>query len=455
MATKALPREAWGSRLTFILAATGSAVGLGNIWKFPYITGENGGGAFVLVYLVCILLAGIPIMIAEVFMGKRARISPVMAVEKLAKESGQSQRWRWLGIMGVVAGMLILSYYSVVAGWALAYFPKMASGAFVGIDDAGSSALFNEHLSSPWTLLGWHSLFIVMTMTIVISGVTRGLGRAVEYLMPILFVLLLILLGFSISQGEFVHAVQYLFAFDFSSLSMKSVLAALGHAFFTLSIGMGAIMAYGSYMPEDAPIAKTVLTVAALDTCVALIAGLAIFPIVFASPAIEPGEGPGLLFISLPIAFGSMPGGVFFGTLFFALVSIAAWTSSISLIEPAVSWAVDKRKATRLQAGIILGGFCWLLGIGSALSFNVFSDPWIFGQFNWFEFSDFLTANVMLPLGGILMAIFVGHMFGKSAVMESMDIEGWLFDAWRFVLRWITPDLIKIIFILGIINIFL
>ncbi|MEX2365973.1 MAG: sodium-dependent transporter, partial [Pseudohongiellaceae bacterium] len=185
------------------------------------------------------------------------------------------------------------------------------------------------------------------------------------------------------------------------------------------------------------------------------IAGLAIFPIVFASPAIEPGEGPGLLFVSLPIAFGSMPGGVFFGALFFGLISIAAWTSSISLIEPAVSWAVDMGKATRLQAGILLGGFCWLLGIGSVLSFNVFSEPWFFGQFNWFELSDFLTANVMLPLGGILMAIFVGHMFGRSAVMESMDIEGWLFDAWRFVLRWITPDLIKIIFILGIFNIFL
>jgi NSS family neurotransmitter:Na+ symporter len=455
MSTNALVRETWGSRLTFILAATGSAVGLGNIWKFPYITGENGGGAFVLVYLVCILLAGIPVMIAEVFMGKRARISPVMAVEKLAEESGQSPRWRWLGIMGVLAGMLILSYYSVVAGWALAYFPKMAAGAFVGIDDTGSSALFNQHLSSAWTLLGWHSLFIFVTMAIVISGVTRGLGKAVEYLMPILFVLLLILLGFSISQGEFSHAVSYLFAFDFDSLSMESVLTALGHAFFTLSIGMGAIMAYGSYMPEDTPIAKTVLTVGALDTCVALIAGLAIFPIVFASPAIEPGEGPGLLFISLPIAFGSMPGGVFFGTLFFALVCIAAWTSAISLIEPAVSWAVDKGKATRLQAGLVLGGFCWLLGIGSVLSFNVYENPWIFGKFNWFEFSDFLTANVMLPLGGILMAIFVGHMFEKSAVIESMDIEGWLFDAWRFVLRWITPDLIKIIFILGIINIFL
>ena len=455
MATNALPREAWTSRLTFILAATGSAVGLGNIWKFPYITGENGGGAFVLVYLACILLAGIPVMIAEVFMGKRTRTSPVLAVEKLAEESGQSSRWRWLGIMGVVAGMLILSYYSIVAGWALAYFPKMISGVFVGIDDAGSSALFSEHLSSPWRLLGWHSLFITMTMVVVISGVTRGLGKAVEYLMPILFVLLLILLGFSISQGEFSHAVNYLFAFDFSSLSMDSVLAALGHAFFTLSIGMGAIMAYGSYMPEDTPIAKTVLTVAALDTCVALIAGLAIFPIVFASPAIEPGEGAGLLFISLPIAFGSMPGGIFFGSLFFALVSVAAWTSSISLIEPAVSWAVDKGKASRLQAGVLLGGICWLLGIGSVLSFNVYSDPWIFGLFNWFEFSDFLTANVMLPLGGILMAIFVGHMFGKSAVLESMDIEGWLFDAWRFVLRWITPDLIKIIFILGIFNIFL
>jgi len=455
MATNALPREAWNSRLTFILAATGSAVGLGNIWKFPYIAGENGGGAFVLVYLVCILLAGIPVMIAEVFIGKRTRTSPVLAVEKLAAESGQSTRWRWIAIMGVIAGMVILSYYSIVAGWALAYFPKMISGAFVAIDDAGSSRLFNEHLSNPWHLLGWHSLFIFMTMVVVITGVTRGLGKAVEYLMPILFVLLLILLGFSISQGEFFHAVKYLFAFDFGSLTMDSVLAALGHAFFTLSIGMGAIMAYGSYMPEDTPIAKTVLTVAALDTCVALIAGLAIFPIVFASPAIEPGEGAGLLFISLPIAFGSMPGGIFFGAMFFALVSVAAWTSSISLIEPAVSWAVDKGKATRLKAGIILGGICWLLGVGSALSFNVYSEPWIFGLFNWFEFSDFMTSYVMLPLGGILMAIFVGHLFGKSALLESMDIEGWLFDAWRFVLRWITPDLIKIIFILGIINIFL
>ena len=243
-------RLAWSSRLTFILAATGSAVGLGNIWKFPYITGENGGGAFVLIYLLCILLAGIPVMIAEVYIGKRARISPALAVEKLAKQSGASTRWRLIGVMGVVAGFIILSYYSVIAGWALAYLPKMLTGAFAGIDGAGSTLIFDSMLASPWTLIGWHSLFMLMTIFVVIAGVAKGLGKAVEILMPILFVLLLILLGFSIAEGEFLQAVHYLFAFDFSQLSMESVLAALGHAFFTLSIAMGSIMAYGSYMSK-------------------------------------------------------------------------------------------------------------------------------------------------------------------------------------------------------------
>ncbi len=445
MSTRTVPRATWSNRLTFILAATGSAVGLGNIWKFPYITGENGGGAFVALYLICILLAGIPVMIAEVYMGKRARTSPVLAVQKLAAESGLSHHWRWLGAMGVVAGVVILSYYSVVAGWALAYLPKMLAGTFTGVDGAGSNAVFARHLARPDVLLGWHSFFMVMTMAVVITGVTRGLGKAVEILMPVLFVLLLILLSFSIVEGEFTQALEYLFFFDFSRLSMDSVLEALGHAFFTLSLGMGAIMAYGSYMPEHAPIARTVLVVAIMDTSVALVAGMAIFPIVFASPDIEPAQGAGLLFVSLPVAFGSMPAGIFFGTLFFALVSIAAWTSAISLIEPAVAWMVDTGRATRLQAGLLLGTLCWAIGVGSALSFNIWSDaPRVFGH-NWFELSDYVTANIMLPLGGVLMAVFVGHLSRKSELLSALDISGRVFSLWRSVLMWISPLLILVI----------
>ncbi|MBC6427921.1 MAG: sodium-dependent transporter [Cellvibrionales bacterium] len=451
------PRNAptWSSRLTFILAATGSAVGLGNIWKFPYITGENGGGAFVLVYLLCILLAGIPVMIAEVLLGKQGRSSPVFAVQRLALEAGRSRHWRWLGALGVVAGVLILSYYSVIAGWALAYLPKMLAGDFVGIAGDGSSAIFKSHLARPAVLLGWHSLFMVMTMAVVIAGVTRGLGRAVEFLMPVLFVLLLILLGFAIAEGEFMQAVRYLFSFDnAAALTGKSVLIALGHAFFTLSIGMGAIMAYGSYMPPAAPVARTVWVVAVMDTCVALVAGLAIFPIVFASPDLDPASGPGLLFVSLPVAFGGMPAGVLFGTLFFALVSVAAWTSSISLIEPAVAWLVDSGRARRWQAGVILGVLCWAIGVGSVLSFNDWQDWHLLGGFNWFELSDFLTANLMLPLGGILMAIFVGHLYSTQAVRKALDIEGWLYRLWHFVLRWVSPVLVAVVLVYGLIGVF-
>ncbi len=439
----------WSNRLTFILAATGSAIGLGNIWKFPYITGENGGGAFVIVYLVCILLVGIPVMVAEVFIGKRARTSPIKACASLARETGASKQWGWLGAMGVMAGFLILSYYSVVAGWALAYLPKMAAGEFININGAASNGIFESLLADPWTMISWHSLFMVMTMFVVISGVTKGLGKAVEILMPVLFVLLLVLLGFSIAEGEFLQAAKYLFALDFSRLGMESVLVALGHAFFTLSIAMGAIMAYGSYMPDNAPIAKTVFVVAAMDTCVALLAGLAIFPMVFASPAIEPGTGPGLLFVSLPIAFGSMPAGMLFGTLFFALISVAAWTSSISLIEPAVAWLTDTGRATRKQAGIILGFLCWAVGVGSALSFNLWSEFRFFGKFDWFEFSDFITANIMLPVGGILMSIFVAHLMSKSVVEAEMDLQGKAFKAWYLILKWLSPALVGAVFLTG------
>lgn len=432
-------RETWTSRWTFIMAATGSAVGLGNIWKFPYIAGENGGGAFVLVYLICILLIGIPVMIAEVLMGRWGRSSPVHSVYKLVKETDASKFWKVIGWMGVAAGVLILSYYSVIAGWAIHYLKLMMSGAIQGVDGEASGQIFNELLASSSSLTLYHSLFMLMTMFVVIAGVTKGLGRAVRLLMPILMVLLVILLFFSVRMGDFPAAVRYLFAVDFSSLSAPAILTALGHAFFTLSLGMGSMMVYGSYMPDQAPIGKTVLTVAGLDTLVALVAGLAIFPIVFASAAISPGEGPGLLFVSLPVAFGNMPGGMFFGILFFALVTIAAWSSSISLVEPAVSWLVETKKATRLQAGILFGLLCWLLGLGTVFSFNHWEDIKLLG-FNFFEFSDFITANLMLPLGGLLMAIFVGWVINRDKLKSYLEFgEVKAFNIWLAVLRYVAP----------------
>jgi NSS family neurotransmitter:Na+ symporter len=273
----------WSSKFAFILAATGSAVGLGNIWKFPYITGDNGGGAFVMVYLLCILVIGIPIMMAEVMLGRRGRQSPINTMTTLAREAGASPYWRWIGWMGVVAGFLILSYYSVIAGWALAYVFRAASGAFNGVGSEEVQRMFSRLVSDPERLLAWHTIFMLMTTLVVARGVRGGLEKAVRILMPALFLILVILVGYAMNTGHFEQGLNYLFTPDFSRLSTDGVLIAMGHAFFTLSLGMGAIMVYGSYLPEKASIAGTTLTIALLDTLVAVLAALAIFPIVFAN----------------------------------------------------------------------------------------------------------------------------------------------------------------------------
>jgi len=435
----------WSKRITFILAATGSAVGLGNIWKFPYIAGENGGGAFVLVYLLCIAIVGVPVMMAEVLLGRRGRSSPVNAMRRLTEESGVHGLWTGIGWMGAIAGLLILSYYSVIAGWALHFIVQSAGGVFTGADTAAVGQVFDDLLADPVTLLGWHTLFMVMTMVVVAKGVTRGLGRAVEILMPCLFLLLLIMVAYAVKLGNFAEGLSFLFKFDFSKLTGTSVLIAVGHAFFTLSLGMGAIMAYGAYMPDHAEVGKTVVTVAFLDTMVALIAGMAIFPLVFAN-GIEPGAGPGLMFVSLPLAFGQMPGGVFFGTLFFLLVSIAAWSSSISLIEPFVAWVVEKRNGSRFKASILLGAVTWLMGLLTVFSFNRMSEHKLFGL-TAFDFLDFLTANLMLPLGGLFIAIFVGWIMTKEIVRSELDAEKpKMFALWYWVLRYIAPIAVLVVF---------
>lgn len=424
----------WKSRWTFIFAATGSAVGLGNIWKFPYITGEYGGGAFVIAYLACILLIGIPVMIAEVMSGRAGRSDPATAMRNLATEAGATPWWGIIGGMGMIAGLMIMMFYSVVAGWALDYVAQSLTGNYHKASAGDIEANFANLLDSRPGQLGWHTVFTLLTAGVVAAGVTKGIGKAVDILMPMLFAFLLLLVGYSAVYGDFAAGLHFMFDTDFSRLNGEAILVAMGHAFFTLSLGMGAIMAYGAYFPGNASIGKTVITIAALDTIIALLAGMAMFPLVFAND-LTPGQGPGLMFVTLPIAFSNMSGGLFFGTLFFTLVSIAALSSSISLIEPGVAW-LEKRGIKRVVSTLGLAFVAWLGGVASIVDGDVFNAL------------DYITANILLPLGGLFIAIFVGWVLpDKRVLTESGMAGGQLYRMWRVVLRYVAP--------LGIIAVFL
>ncbi|MCG5499604.1 sodium-dependent transporter [Ectothiorhodospira lacustris] len=447
----------WSSKLVFVLAATGSAVGLGNIWRFPYIAGENGGGAFVLIYLACILLIGLPIMMAEIALGRRGRQSPINTMATLSREEGLHRAWGFVGWLGVAAGFIILSYYSVIAGWSLSYVFRAGGGAFTGLDADGVRGMFESLVSDPERLLAWHTLFMIMNVLVVARGVRSGLEKAVKFLMPALLGLLLLLVGYSMSQGHFMEGVSFLFKPDWSEVTGDTILLAMGQAFFTLSLGMGAIMIYGSYLSSRASIFKTSAMVVSADTAVALLAGLAIFPIVFAG-GLAPGEGPGLIFITLPMAFAEMPGGLVFGTLFFLLLVTAAWTSSISLMEPAVAWLVENRGLDRPMAAVIVGGIAWFLGLGTILSFSLWSNPIgfnltlggeaLFIGGTLFEMADYLTSNIMLPLGGLLIALFVGWRMTQRSVEDELGLHSRaFFRAWYYVLRFAAPIGILLVFL--------
>jgi len=431
--------EHWSSRLGFILAATGSAVGLGNIWKFPYVTGENGGGAFVLVYLACIALIGVPIMMAEVLIGRRGQRSPIYSMRILARREGVSSGWEVVGWLGVVAGFIILSFYSVIAGWSLAYILEAANGAFVGADAEGIKGIFDGLLGSPVRLLFWHTLFMGMTILVVAGGVRGGLERAVSVLMPAFFILMLVMVGYAaVATGKFGEGAAFLFRPDFSKLTGTSILVAMGQAFFSLSLGMGAMLAYGSYLPKGVSIGRSVFAICVADTLVALIAGLAIFPLVFAH-GLEPGAGPGLVFQTLPLALGQMGGGVVFGTLFFVLLVVAAWTSSISILEPMVEWMEERFGMRRIGAAVLAGMAAWVLGLATVFSFNVWAELKFWGR-TPFDLLEGLSSNIMLPLGGLLFALFVGWKMTKGSTQGELGMGDTLgFKVWRFLVRYVSP----------------
>ena len=429
----------WASRAIFIFAAAGSAIGLGSIWKFPYVTGMHGGGAFVLVYLLCVLALGVPLMMAEIMMGRRGRAAPVNAMRKLAQESGASKRWVGIGWLGTLAAFLILSFYTMIAGWGLHYTLLSAQGVFAGVSADESASIFDGMQMSWPVMLLWNTVFMAMTVWVVARGVEQGLERAVRWLMPIMFVLLFVLLGYAFSTGHFMEGVNFLFAPDFSKIDGETLIVVLGQVFFTLSLGMASMMAYGAYMPHGQSIAQASLVIIGLDTLFSLVAGLAIFPIVFAW-GLEPAQGPGLMFVTLPLAFGNLPFGVLFGTLFFALVVAAAWVSAIALVEPFVAWAVEKGMS-RVKASVLMGGAAWFLGIFSILSFNVLAgDRFLIQGLTFYEAIDFLASNILLPLGGILTAIFAGWVMKDTKVMKELAMKSpALYIVWRIAIRIVAP----------------
>ncbi|MEQ6884595.1 sodium-dependent transporter [Salicola sp. Rm-C-2C1-2] len=438
----------WSSGLIFILAATGSAVGLGNLWRFPYLVGENGGSAFVLLYLACILLVGMPIMIAEVTLGRKGRRSPINSLRLIARDEGVSQQWALVGWMGVVAGVLILSFYSVVGGWSLFYGFEALKGSFVGISSDEATGLFEGLVADGPTVLLWHTLFMVILFSIVAAGVKKGLQRAVTLLMPLLFFLLLGLVVYGMTTEGFGEAITFLATPDLSVIDGGVFLAALGQAFFTLSLGMGAIMVYGAYLPQQNSIPVSSGWIVGMDTLTALLAGLAIFPIVF-SVGLEPGEGPGLVFVTLPIVFGEIPLGTLLGIVFFILLSVAAITSGMSLLEPAVAYLTESFGGSRVKSAATMAVLIWLVGAACGLSLNAWSDITLWPGKNIFDSLDHVASNILLPLGGLFVAFFVGWKIRTNTVAAELDTHNhhYLFLLWLWATRVIAPAAVIFIFL--------
>jgi NSS family neurotransmitter:Na+ symporter len=438
----------WSSKMTFVLAAAGSAVGLGNIWRFSYMVGDSGGAAFVLIYLACVALVGLPILVAEWLIGRRGQENPINAMADLARRNGRLPAWALVGASGVLAAFLILSFYSVIGGWSLSYTLGSVTGRFTGQDADGIGALFGSLLGSPGMLTLWHTAFMALVIFIVARGVTKGLEGAVRTMMPGLVLLLIVLVGYGMTTGHFGEALAFMFRPDWSAVTGGVVLAAMGQAFFTLSLGMGIMMAYGSYLGEDVNLIGTARTVIILDTVIALLAGMAIFPIVFAN-GMSPADGPGLIFVNLPVAFGNMTGGAILGLMFFLLLTFAALTSAISLLEPVVELVEERTPLSRVAATLTSGVAVWALGIAALMSFNVWGDFLIFGL-NIFDLLDTFTSKVLLPLTGLGAILFVAWCLERQSVASELGLAGGTERLWHLVARYVAPIGVIVVFVTGL-----
>ena len=438
----------WTHKGTFLLAAVGSAVGLGNLWRFPYLIGENGGGAFILVYVLTIFAVGIPILIAETMLGRTSRRSPIMGMRHLTKTHRTFRFWESIGWLGAAAAFLILSFYSVIAGWAIHYTWLMFTGSLLEADAQAISEGFTALLASPALMTLYHTLFIGCSGAIVGIGIHKGIESGLRIMMPALFVILLVVLAYGVINGDIAAAARFLFTFNVANLSIEGWLQAMGQSFFTLSLGMGAIMAYGAYMTSEISLTRTAIAIAFIDTVVAMVAGLAIFALVFGA-GLDIAQGPGLMFVTLPLAFAEMPMGALIGGVFFILVLGAALSSAISLIEPVAAYLVERFDMTRPQAVAVMVIAAWAMGLLTVISFNIWAEGSIFHALfgrSAFELIELLT-NVFMPLGGLMIALFAGWALTQTEVKKELDTSATWFVTWRFLVRFVSPAAVAFVFL--------
>lgn len=439
----------WSSRFAFLMASVGFAVGLGNIWRFPYVTGENGGAAFVLVYLACAVGIGVPILMAELLIGRRGQGSPTTAMSNLARQNNSSQAWRIVGGMGLLAAYTIEIVYAVVVGWVLWYLFKAVTTGFVGVDAVAAKDQFDAVLGDNLGMLFWTLMALAITGMIIYSGIKDGIERAVNVMMPLMFLLLVFLAGYNYYAGGFDEAVEWLFTYDSSKISGATMLAAVGQAFFSLGVGMAGMMVYGSYLPRNISITSSVFVIVLIDTGVALLAGLVIFPAVF-NNGLDPAVGAGLIFQTLPVAFAQMPGGYLFSILFFVMLSVAGITSMVGLAESVNAWLEDRFNVPRKKSAILVVGSVAVFSVFSILTYNVMGD-WGIGGWNFNSTLEYFSNQVLLPLGGLLIAVFAGWAMTRESTRDELNAIGDIaYSIWYFLIRFVVPPTLLIIFVMGV-----
>lgn len=454
--SEAADERKWSSNLMFIAAAVGSAVGISNVWKFTYVAGENGGGAFVIVYVAAIAFIAVPALIAEFLIGRRGGASVVKTMDNLAAREGISRAWRYYGQMAALGAFIALSFYSVVAGWMIDYFYHAVTAGFSGMTAKRSAATLAELMSNPGRMIVSQVVFLGLTAVTVAAGVRRGLEKVLRLLTPALFVILFVLLLYAMIAGDFAAGAAFLFIPDFSKLNAQMVLLAIGQAFFSLGIGLGVLLTIGAYMDRKSSIVKSALIVAVADGGVALIAGLAIFPIVFAH-GLLPNGGPGLIFETLPIAFGQMPGGAVLAPLFFVLMALAALTSAITILECVVAAVEDYSGMPRPKIVAILILLLWFVGLGTVFSFSTLQNfhPLgflsAFADRNIFESLDYIVSNFMMPSGGVLIAVLAGWGLKQSSILDELQLnDNFPYRVWRILVRYVVPAAIALVFVVNL-----
>ena len=448
--------EQWSSRWGFLLASVGFAVGMGNIWRFPNVLGENGGSAFLFLYLACALGIGLPLLITELTIGRRGRRSASGSMSAVAGEVGKSKSWGAVGSLGIFCAFVILSYYTVISGWTLDYFVRSVSGGLENVDATESSAMFSNLLQNPWLLIFWNTVVHLLIIFIIRQGVQSGIERAVKILMPALFITLIVMVMYGAVAGDMAATLRFLLEPDFSKVTFSTAMAAIGQAFFSIGIGMGSLIVFGAYLPKDYSIPRSATAIIFLDTGVALVAGFAIFPLVF-QYGLEPSSGAGLIFETLPLAFGQMPGGQIFGSIFFVLLISAALSSCIGLAEGVVNWVDEHLGIERKKGVLITVAAAWLLGILSILSLGQWSSfyplDFIPGYAGMpiFDALDHLAANNLLLVGGMLLSVFFGWLVPKRLKLDEMGVkDGLFFGFWRIMIRFVIPPVLIIVLFKGI-----